>query len=78
MRLKRRLCGKCSVRCLALPTVFLVGQNWLISVHNHLETHQNTLFNDETKNQAFNCHIFGSSLPSLPLWVTLLLSQTTL
>ena len=36
----------------------LQGKNRLICMLNHLANHQNTEFNQETKNQASNCHTF--------------------
>ena len=54
--IQRRLYGNCLVCLLAFN--FLVGQNWLLSVLDHLEKHQSIQLNEETKNQASNRYIF--------------------
>ena len=55
MRLQRRLYEICLVSFLV---GFLVGENWLFSMLNHLANYQNTQLSSETKNQDSNCHIF--------------------
>ena len=56
MRLQRRLHGICLVRF--LHSGFLVGQNWHISVLDHLAYDQTTQLNAVTKNKASNRHVF--------------------
>ena len=49
--------SKTNVQNVSLHIGFLVDENWLVPVLNHLVNHQNIQLNAETKNQASNCHI---------------------